>query len=96
MEFQWEDLDGRKQKICPRRPLMNGTGWFSSILMYFRQWESGFLPEEGGINRQPGKFAELMTTMKIVVDKVSEIKQERDRKQKEMEKNRGNTGKVKR
>lgn len=61
---------------------MHGEGWFNTLLLYHIQYEKGFLPEPGGINDQPGKFPELMTTLSYVLNVVSEEKRKQEAKEK--------------
>lgn len=52
---------------------MQGTQWLSTMYFYYLQYEKGFLPESGGLNAQPAKFPELMTTFGYILNKVGEI-----------------------
>ena len=59
---------------------MNGTQWYNTVLMYYIQYEKGFLPEDGGLNAQPAKFPELMTTFGYIYNSVSEEARKRERR----------------
>jgi hypothetical protein len=53
----------------------------SDIFWFYRRYDKGLLPEDGGLQSQPAKFMQVMRTMEAAFNKVDEEQaRKRDRK----------------
>jgi len=67
-------IDGEILKRCPLKLI---TRQSTQYLRFFHYYEKGYLPNEGTITNQPGKFLDAMMAIENII---SEMKQEHEKK----------------
>lgn len=62
-------LDGEEIFVCPRRPILDNTPFWEHILTLHRGFESGFLPDPGGIQDQSAAGLKALGILKAALTK---------------------------
>jgi hypothetical protein len=71
-------LDGEEIKRCPRRPILDNPGYFTSVFTAYKAYIRGYLPDSGSMEDQGYRFT---VAMAIVDNAVAEAQAETDRRE---------------
>lgn len=76
------EMDGETLARCPRRPLLDDSGFYSEVFWLYQAYQKGFLPEEGGLQDQA---TVLIECFQVIDAAISAAERERDRIKKQRE-----------
>lgn len=75
-------VDGEELERCVARPILDDPHFFNEAFNVYRNYQKGFLPNEGSINAQPTALMQIINTVDVALYDCKEAKDEADRRKK--------------
>ncbi len=72
------EMDGVIITTCPRRWIKDEPELATDCFWFYRRYDTGMLPEDGGLHSQPNKLMQVFRVMEAAFNKVEKEKDARD------------------